>query len=114
MTPQRLLLGLLAIISGLGCLYLATSDVHYQDRNCGTAVFTTDPNKLAVETGNVETDDFEQESLITNCNQLILERRFLSALPAAVCVACIVGGNRLRDRTPPPLGDIFGNDAVRR
>ena len=107
MTPKRLALGLLAIISGLGCLFLATSDVHYQDRNCGTAVFTTDPNKLLFETGDPSTDDFEQESLITNCNQLILERRFLSAVPAAICLASVIAGQRLRDRKPAMRGNIF-------
>jgi hypothetical protein len=108
MTPKRLALGVLAIVSGLGGLYLATTDVHYQDRNCGTAIFTTDPNQLAVETGDPGTDDFEQESLITNCDQLILGRRFLAAAPLALCVVCVISGQRLRDRRPSPLHDIFG------
>jgi hypothetical protein len=114
MTPKRLALGLLAIIAGLGCLYLATTDVHYQDRNCGTAIFTTDPNKLLVQTGDLETDEFEQDSLIANCSQLILERRFLAALPAAVSLGAVIAGQRLRDRKPRIRGDIFGRGAGRR
>jgi hypothetical protein len=109
MTPKRLALGFLAIVSGLGCLYVATSDVHYQDRNCGTPIFTTDPNQLIVQSGDLETDEFEQDSLITNCGQLILERRFLAAAPAAVCLACVMTGQRLRDRKPKLRGDIFSS-----
>lgn len=108
MTPKRVALGFLAIISGLTCLYVATTDVHYQDRNCGTAIFKVDTNRLAVETGNVGDDQFEQESLITNCDQLILGRRFLAAAPAAVSVIAIVAGRRARDRKPNIPGDIFG------
>lgn len=107
MTPQRVLLGLLAIVSGLSCLYLATIDVHYQDRNCGAALFRADPNKLVIETGDAGVDDFEQESLITNCDQLILERRFLAALPGVLCVGFIVAGRRVRDRKPDPFADMF-------
>ena len=59
MTPKRVALGFLAIISGLGCLYVATTDVHYRDRNCGTALFKADTNRLAVETGDVGEDQFE-------------------------------------------------------
>ena len=45
MTPKRVALGFLAIISGLGCLYVATTDVHYRDRNCGKPIdFRTHPN----------------------------------------------------------------------
>ena len=92
MTPKRVALGFLAIISGLGCLYVATTDVHYRDRNCGTALFKADTNRLAVETGDVGEDQFEQGSPITNCDQLILARRFLAAAPAAVRVmVCCIG-----------------------
>ena len=108
MTPTRLALGLLAIVSFLGCLYLATTDVHYRDRNCGTAIFTVDTSQLTIESGDVADDQFEQESLITNCDQLILERRFLAAAPAAVGVVAVVAGRRRRDRRPPIPGDIFG------
>ena len=98
MTLQRFALGVLAIVAGLAALYLATSDVHYTDRNCGTAIFATDVNKFSVETGDVEQDDFAEQSVITNCKQLILGRRFLTALPAVICIASIVAGQRLRDR----------------
>lgn len=108
MTPKRLALGLLAVVSGLGCLFLATTDVHYQDRNCGTAIIRADTSRLAIESGDIGEDQFEQDSLITNCDQLILERRFLSAVPAALCVAAIVVGRRLRDHKPGIPGNIFG------
>ena len=98
MTIQRLALGLLAIVAGLSALYLATSDVRYTDRNCGTAVFATDLNKISIETGDIEQDSFAQDSLITNCDQLILGRRFLTLVPTAVCIDAIVAGQRLRDR----------------
>ena len=109
MTPKRVALGFLAIISGLGCLYVATTDVHYRDRNCGTALFKADTNRLAVETGDVGEDQFEQESLITNCDQLILERRFPAAAPAAVTVVAVIAGRRARDAKPAIPGDIFGS-----
>lgn len=107
MTPQRFALGLVAIVAGLGSLFLATQDVHYRERNCGTAVFTTDPTKLSVESGDLEQDEFDEELYIANCAQRITERRFLAALPAAIAVVAIVAGQRLRDRPPPTDLDIF-------
>lgn len=109
MTPKRLALGLLAIISGLGCLYLASGDLHYRDRNCGTALFATNPNKLTVDSGDLEADEFAEQTLIANCDQMILERRFLSALPGVICVGSIIAGQRLRDRPQKEQrGNIFG------
>lgn len=108
MTPLRFALGTLAIACGLGALYLATTDVHHGDRNCGTAVFATDVSELAFDTGDLEADEFTEESLISNCNQLVLQRRFLTALPAAASVAAVVAGRRLRDRKPRMRGTIFG------
>lgn len=109
MTPTRLALGLLAIVSGLGCLFLATTDLHYRDRNCGTALFATDPNKLTLDSGDLEADEFAEQSLIANCDQQILERRFLAALPGAVGIAAVVLGQRIRDRPPKrDHGNIFG------
>jgi len=108
MTPLRIALGTLAVVGVLACLYVATSDVHYRDRNCGTPLFKADTNRLQIETGDRATDQFEQESVITNCDQLILERRFLAAAPAAVAVAAIVAGRRVRDRPERIPGDIFG------
>lgn len=108
MTPLRFALGLLAVVSGLGALYLATTDIHYTDRNCGTAVFATDVSALSFDTGDLEADEFTEESLISNCNQLVLQRRFFTALPAAVCVGSIIAGRTLRDRKPRMRGSIFG------
>lgn len=111
MTPQRLLLGLVAILGGLSCLYLATQDLHYNERNCGTALLATDPTRLSVDTDDLEADEFAEQSIITNCDQLILERRFLAAVPAVVAVAAIVTGRRLRDRPRPEMrGSIFGTE----
>ena len=81
MTPKRVALGFLAIISGLGCLYVATTDVHYRDRNCGTALFKADTNRLAVET----------------------------ALYRALDRGAVVAGRRARDAKPAIPGDIFGS-----
>lgn len=108
MTPKRLALGLLAIISGLAGLYVATTDVHYQDRNCGTALFRVDISRLSVQSGDLEADEFEEQSLITNCDQLILRQRFLAAAPTAVMVASIVAGRRLRGRHTDS-SDTFGS-----
>ncbi|HNI34063.1 MAG TPA: hypothetical protein PLV93_01625 [Microthrixaceae bacterium] len=108
MTPQRLALGVLATLSGVAAFYLATADVHYRDRNCGTAVFRSDVTQLVIESGDIAADEFEQESVITNCDQLLLERRFLVLAPVALGVVCVVAGRRARDRQPPPKGDIFG------
>ncbi|MEI2654378.1 MAG: hypothetical protein V9G12_19905 [Microthrixaceae bacterium] len=94
----------------MGASTFATTDVHYRDRNCGTALFKADTNRLAVETGDVGEDQFEQESLITNCDQLILERRFLAAAAGSR------HGRRRHRRPPGPRhakpaipGDIFGS-----
>jgi hypothetical protein len=110
MTAARFALGLLALLCGLGTLYLGTTDVHYRDRNCGTAVFATDPTDLSVQSGDPATDDFEQDSLITNCNHLISQRRFFTLLPAIGFVVAIVAGRTLRDRPERMRGSIFGAD----
>jgi len=96
MSPTRVFLAGLAVLTGLVTVYLATSDVHYTDRNCGSALLGTDPNKLSMSTGNPEEDDFTQQSLIDNCDQLVLERRFMAVLAAGSCVACVLVGRRLR------------------
>lgn len=111
MTPQRFALGLLAIACGLLSLYVATSDVHYQDRNCGTPVLRTDTTALSVNSGDVGADQYAQDALVTNCDQLILRQRFLAGLPAAVAIGAVVVGRSVRDRKPRPPGDIFGREA---
>ena len=110
MSTQRLVLGAIAVLTGLLTLFLATTDVHYTDRNCGTALFGNDPNKLSVSTGNLEQDEYTEQALIDNCSHLILGQRFLTMIPAAICATCIVAGRRLRARPEPRPGNIFGSD----
>jgi hypothetical protein len=112
MTVSRFLLGLVAAIGALGAMYLATTDVHYRDRNCGTAIYSTDPNKLTFVTGDPSQDDFVEQSTTSNCNHLLVGRRFLAAGPAVVCVVAIVIGRRLRDGPRKPARSPFGVAAV--
>lgn len=107
-TARRFLLGLVAFLCGLLTLYLASADVHYTDRNCGTALFGSDPNKLSVSTGDIEADEYTEQALIDNCDHLILGRRFLTLVPAAIAAACTYQGRRLRDRIPRTGTTIFG------
>ncbi|MFN8052805.1 MAG: hypothetical protein U0Q22_15275 [Acidimicrobiales bacterium] len=108
MTWTRLALGLLAVVSGLGSFVLATTDIHYSDRNCGTAVLSTDPNKLSLDSGDLEQDEFEEQALTANCDHLVLGRRFLALGPAVICVGAVVVGQRLRDRPPQRRDNVFG------
>src|SRR4051794_24894759 len=114
MTPSRFALGLLAVVTGLGAVYLATTDVHYTDRNCGTAVFATDPGELSMQSGDLEQDEFNQESLMTNCNPLTPERRFFVLAPAAASVGPTAAGRRPRDRPDRMSGSISAPPPARR
>lgn len=94
----RALLSLLAVLGGLGTLYLATTDVHHGDRNCGTALIATDPSELTISTGDLEDDEFAETSLLANCRQRVLERRFLTLIPATTCAASLIVERRLERR----------------
>lgn len=107
MTPTRFALGLLAVVAGLATLFVATKDIHYRERNCGTALFTTDPTKLAVQSGDLEHDEFEEELYLSNCAQRVTARRLIAVAPLLVTVGAVVAGQRLRDRPPPTDLDIF-------
>lgn len=100
-------LGTIAILTGIGAGYLATVDVHYRSSNCGTAILPADPAKLSIRTGDVPRDAFEQQSIITNCDQFILRQRFIALVPGTICLGCVIAGNRLRRREPPMPGSIF-------
>lgn len=98
MPRHRVILLTLAVPVMLLGVFLATKDVRFRERDCGTALITQDPNKGAIETGDREKDDFQQELYSTECEHRILGQRILALIPLALALALWVGSIRYRPK----------------
>jgi hypothetical protein len=102
MPRHRVVLLTLAVLALLPAVYLATKDVRFHERACGTALFTSDPNKGQTLTGNREDDDLQQQIYSSSCAHRILAQRFMAFVPAAIAFALWLAAMRWqpRDRIP--------------
>ena len=98
MPRLRVVLLTLAVLIALPAAYLATKDVKYRERDCGTALISQDPTKGAIETGDRETDDFQQTLYATECGHRILGQRLLVLAPVLVALALWIVAVRYRPK----------------
>lgn len=92
------LAGLFFLLAG----YIATKDVRFRERDCGTALITSDPNQGALVTGNRIEDDFNQEVYSSECAHRILGQRLLVLVPAGIAVALWVTASRWNPKEKIP------------
>ena len=102
MQRHRVVLLTLAVLVMLPAAYLATKDVRFQDRDCGTAILTSDPNKGAIETGNRVDDDFRQEVYSSSCAHRVMGQRLLILLPVSVAIGLWIAAMRWHPRERIP------------
>ena len=94
MVTRRLILLSLTAVLALAAFLLATSDVHAEQTNCGSALLPRDTKSLSLDTGDIARDDFSVEEVAADCGRHILRRRYLLVLSIAAAAVSGVSANR--------------------
>jgi len=97
---RRPILLIICTVAVVGALLLATSDVHAEHENCGSAILPRDTSSIGLDTGNIARDEFSVEEVAADCGHLILRQRYLLGLLVVVAIAAGVASGRV-DREPP-------------
>lgn len=105
MALRRTILLAVCALSILGAFLLATSDVHADHANCGSALIPRDTTSIGLDTGNVARDDFSVEEVEADCGHLILRQRYLLSIVVAVAFAAGVVAGRSESAPPQFPGD---------